>query len=144
MYIISYVLKLCEYCVHVLFMCAYVYVSVCMGGAVRGALVRSEFTVLLPVERNSVLVSLFLQRDCGGAFLTAAAGTVCCWGGEDPAGSGSTPPEVQLLQGGEHSVNSAFRRTHHPLQSPPVLRGAVAEPASDASWMLSTAPAQKV
>jgi len=24
-------------------------------------------------------------------------------------------------------------RTHHPLQSPPVLRGAVAEPGSDAS-----------
>jgi len=45
----------------------------------------------------------------------------------DPAGSGSTPPGIQVLQGGECPANSALSRTHHPLQSPPVLRGVVAE-----------------
>jgi len=50
----------------------------------------------------------------------------------DPAGSGSTHPGVQVLQVGECSANSALSRTHCPLQSPPVLRGAVAEPGSDA------------
>jgi len=42
----------------------------------------------------------------------------------DPADSGSTPPGVQVMQGGS---------AEYPLQSPPVLRGAVAEPGSDAS-----------
>jgi len=42
-------------------------------------------------------------------------------------------PGVQVLQGGECSANSAFSQTHYPLQSPPVLRGAVAQPGSDAS-----------
>jgi len=51
----------------------------------------------------------------------------------DPAGSGSTPPAVQVLQGGECSANSVLSRMHDPLQSPPVLRGAVTEPGSDAS-----------
>jgi len=45
---------------------------------------------------------------------------------------GSTPPGVQVLQSGESSANSTLSRTHHPLQSPPVLRRAVAEPDSDA------------
>jgi len=50
----------------------------------------------------------------------------------DPAGSGSTPPGVQVLQGAEYSANSALSRKHHPLQSPPILRGAVAEQGSNA------------
>jgi len=51
----------------------------------------------------------------------------------DPVGSGWTPPGVHVLQAGEYSANSALSRTHYPLQSPPFLRGAVAEPGSDAS-----------
>jgi len=58
----------------------------------------------------------------------------------DPAGSGSIPPGVQVLQGGEGSANCALSRTHHPLQSPPVLRGAVAEPGSDAAHPLHSSP----
>ena len=50
----------------------------------------------------------------------------------DPAGSGSAPPGVQVLQGGECSANSTFSRTHYSLQSLPVLSGAVAKPGSDA------------
>jgi len=40
--------------------------------------------------------------------------------------------EYRVLQGGERSANSALSQTHHPLQRPPVLREAVAEPGSDA------------
>jgi len=40
---------------------------------------------------------------------------------------------VQVLQGGECSANIALSRRHYPVQSPSVLRGAVAEPGSDAS-----------
>jgi len=66
------------------------------------------------------------------ACLTSEVGTGCCWVVRilhDP--SGSTPPGVQVLQGGECSSNSVLGRMHHPLQSLPFLRGAVAEPGSD-------------
>jgi len=79
------------------------------------------------VERNYVLVSVFLQRDCGGAYLTASTGTVRCLGGEDPSGSGSTPPGVQVLQGGVQCQKCIQPNALSSLQSPPVLRRAVAE-----------------
>jgi len=70
-----------------------------MVGAVRGALVRSEFS---PDG---------LQKETLSAYLTTAVGTVVVGVVRmlyDPAGSGSTPPGVQLLQGGECSGNSAL------------------------------------
>jgi len=51
----------------------------------------------------------------------------------DPAGSGSTSPGVQVLQGGECGANSALSRTNYPLQSLTSVEG-LKDPPGDSEF----------
>ena len=95
-----------------------------------GAMERSEFTVLKETLSQSLCFGSVAAEALAWPqqLEQSVVGVVRIL--HNLTGSGSAPPGVQVLQGGECGSSSAFGRTHYSLQSPPILRGAVAKPGS--------------
>jgi len=106
------------------------------GRGSEGALVRSEFTVLMAGGKKRSFSLCSSSMTAEALAWPQQLEQLIVWVVRilhDPAGSSLTPHRLQVLQGGERGANNAFSQMHHHLQSPPFLRGAVAVPGSDAS-----------